>query len=168
MLRAKNAIYIDSTFAYLQKGSGAGGNTLLFAEQGNVEAIVNPEHSTVAFTVDGGNDTAELRIQAGNRVWEEGTIYVPTIENGARQSANAPGAEFNGNILLDKPLEINHSGLGRTLLSASRDIESQVHAPMWFVYKNKNLTDSVIVTAGRHIETHAKMRFDFTDAAENR
>jgi hypothetical protein len=164
VLRAKNSIYIDSGFVYAQEGAGGSGRAFLFAEQGNVEALLAPAGSKISFAVNGAGNTTAICLQAGNRTGEEGSVDDPTIQNPARPAAGMSGAEYDGNILLDKTFEVRHNGLGHTLLSSSRDIENQVHAPMRFVYSNPALTDSVVVSAGRHLEAHAAWLFDFSDA----
>ena len=170
ILRAYHSIYIDSNFEYTQTGTGDGGKKLLFAETGNVEAIVgntlSGANSSVEFNIP-ATDITELRIQAGNQVWNEGdTCDRVTNWTTCWITGRAPGAEFDGNILLNKPLSVNHEGLGFTMLSSARDIENQVLAPVYFDYDNNTITDSLIMTAGRHIETHAKVTFDYSGAGD--
>jgi hypothetical protein len=157
-LRAYHSIFIDSTFVYRQNVAG-GGDVLLFAETGNIEAIVtrrdDAADDTVLFDVRNPGFDKEIRIQAGNRVWD-GT------ENDAPASdywENVSNPEFSGNILFNKPFLVRHAGTGATILSASRDIETQVTAPFFFTCTNA-AGGRLDITAGRHVETHARMQFD--------
>jgi hypothetical protein len=161
VLRAWNSIYMDSSFIYNQSATGdVGGNTLLYAEQGNIEAIVDSVVTSVSFRIDGTADESELRLQAGNLLWNEGNINRAPVAFPACYSVGGDnGAEYDGNILFNKPLRIENKGRGYTLLSAGRDIENQIQAPFEFKYDNVN-ADSFYMTAGRHIETHAMVRFN--------
>ncbi|MDR0699409.1 MAG: hypothetical protein LBG28_09385, partial [Tannerella sp.] len=172
--RAYNAIYIDSTFIY-QQNFGDGGDVLLYAEVGNIEAAATRQKDayadgyvaddTVMFDIRNTEYTAEIRLQAGNQVWGEGYENgEPTSFASCWETGGAENAEYNGNILYNKPFIMNNKGKGNTILSAARDIESQVMAPFIFAYDGGHqLSGDLTVTAGRHIETHAKMRFDYPD-----
>ena len=71
--------------------------------------------------------------------------------------------EWTGNILFNKPLNVTSNAKGYTVLSAERDIETQVDAPFTFTYTNEtDSLDDLYMTAGRHIETHKKMTYTYT------
>jgi len=176
-LRAHKSIFIDSSFVY-QTNVEEGGDVLLFAETGNIEAAVTRQDRTdfrtngyiaddyMLFDIDNPNFNAEIRLQAGNLLWIEGDINTQPVNfpNCWTVGCN-PGAEFNGNILFNKPFFMINKGTGKTLLSAARDIETQVMAPTFFDFTNSGHTntDSLTLTAGRHIETHAMMQFDYDE-----
>jgi hypothetical protein len=170
--RAYNSIFIDSTYEFIQAGQ-AGDSILMFAETGNVEAAATRQDrstfptagyiadDTVLFNISDAAFAGEIRIQAGNQVLSEGDINTqPTAFLACWATGSAPNAEYNGNILYNKPLLIDNKGIGKTLISAARDIETQVMAPFVFSYDNIN-ADSITLTAGRHVETHAMMRFEY-------
>ena len=181
-LRAYNSLFIDSTLVY-QQYAGAGGNVLMYAEIGNVEAAVTRQDradfptngyiadDTVLFDIPNTDFDKEIRIQAGNRVWGEGALGNNINENAAPYDAStcwfkgcADNAEFFGNILFNKPLLMQNQGSGYTILSAARDIETQVMAPFIFTYGiNHTNSGNLDITAGRHIETHALMQFNYPE-----
>lgn len=152
-LRAWNSIFIDDAFKYsiVNGTSSTTGDVLLFAETGNVEAIKN-NTTSVEFNIgtSANDDPTKLQIQAGNNVDD----YCTKSEC---YSSNA----FDSNILFNKKIAINHYGKGETLISAARDIENQINGPMEFAYFNKSLEQPFFMTAGRHIETHANVKFDY-------
>jgi hypothetical protein len=163
VLRALNSIYIDSNFVYNQQAiTGLGGYALLYAEQGNIEAIVDSVKAAVSFKIEGTDDVSELRLQAGNRVWGEGggDINAAPINFAICYVTGSDlTAEYDGNILFNKPLNIENAGKGYTLISAGRDIENQVQAPFVFTYNNPAVANFDL-TAGRHIESHALIQFN--------
>jgi hypothetical protein len=159
-IRAYNSIHIDKDFThslagYSNPGSEYADTTMLYAESGNIEAM---NGGAVEFSI-GGQDSTYLLLQAGNKL---GNPY------GATFCYPAYYDEWKGNILFgnNKTLAINHAGVGPTLISASRDIENQVNANFMFAYSSPQLgdKDNLLITAGRHIETHAPYTFDYTVA----
>ena len=164
-LRAFNSIFIDSTFVYQQNVS-EGGNVLLFAETGNIEAAVTRRDNhgyvaddTVLFDIKNAGFTKDIRIQAGNQVRIGTENTPPTLVADWKKDAEE-GAEYFGNILFNKPLLMQNKGKGYTILSAARDIESQIMAPFIFTYDNSE-SGHLDITAGRHVETHALWQFNY-------
>jgi hypothetical protein len=173
--RAYNSIFIDSTFVYEQYVS-EGGDILLFAETGNIEAAVTRQDAsefptngyiaddTVRFDIRNIDFNKEIRIQAGNQVWSGNENSIPTNLLDCWKKGDVSGAEYNGNILYNKPFIMDNRGKGYTILSAARDIETQVMAPFIFTYNGGHqASGNLDVTAGRHIETHAMMQFNYPD-----
>ncbi|MDR1116066.1 MAG: hypothetical protein LBL33_07990 [Tannerella sp.] len=173
--RAFNSIFIDSTFVYEQYVS-EGGDILLFAETGNIEAAVTRQDAsefpttgyiaddTVRFDIQNIDFNKEIRIQAGNQVWDGDEDDQPTNLLTCWKKGDVVGAEYNGNILYNKPFIMDNRGKGYTILSAARDIETQVMAPFIFTYNGGHQASGDLdVTAGRHIETHAMMQFNYPD-----
>ena len=182
-LRAYNSVFIDSTFEYIQGSSAltpSNDNVLLFAEIGNIEAAVTRQSKSdfadngdyvaddsVVFTFN-NNFSKEFRMQAGNQIWGEnptGSLIdidaEPTDIINWRKG-NMLYAEYYGNILYNKPFKMYHDGTGHSVISAARDIETQIMAPFTFNYTNAAASSgNMLFTAGRHIETHAMMRFDY-------
>jgi hypothetical protein len=161
-IRAYNSIHMDRDFTHtLTSHYTSGGDyvdtTLLFAEAGNIEAM---NSGAVQFNVS-ANDSTYLLLQSGN---------MPGDPCGITSSCFANN-NWDGNILFgkDKTLTINHKGVGPTLISSSRDIENQIGAAFTFTYQNTGLSknDSLLITAGRHIETHASYLFDYSVAGAN-
>jgi hypothetical protein len=159
-IRAFNSIHIDKDFTHtLESGYSSGeyvDTTMLYAETGNIEAMTNT--GRVIFNIS-SSDSTYLLLQAGNKL---GNPYGVTLYS-------SPYDNWKGNILFgeNKTLEINHAGVGPTLISASRDIENQTGSGFTFTYSNSNLrdkTDDLLITAGRHIETHAPYVFNYTTA----
>jgi hypothetical protein len=162
-VRAFNSIYIDGDFKHELKSkytpeSDLVDTTLLFAETGNIEAIT-VHGSDVTFDIS-ANDSTYLLLQAGNQLGNPcgATTLCPL----------ATSTQWRGNILFgkNKTLTIRHDGVGPTLISAARDIESRTGAKAAFIYTNPKLgnKDHLLLTAGRHIETHASYLFDYNDA----
>ena len=177
-MRAYNSIFIDSTFVYDQdtiNNTPANDNILLFAETGNVEAAVTRQDDghgyvaddTVRFALN-TNFSKEFRMQAGNKPWFGGENIQPTnFTFGCWEVGCLPGAEFDGNILYNKPFLFNNKGTGYSIISSARDIETQVMAPFVFTYNGGHRNSGNLdITAGRHIETHAKMQFNYVDLNE--
>ena len=156
--RAWNSVYLDHNFTYNQ-GAADGGNFLVFAQTGNVEAILN-NGTKVLLDVTNKDNTGEIRVQAGN-LPDELCAVNPCTDAIDDDAVSA----FDGNVLFGKPLEINNDGLGYTIISASRDIENQTGAPFDFTYTNPDLTAAFDMTAGRHIETHSPILFDYKGGA---
>ncbi|MDR2915330.1 MAG: hypothetical protein LBV74_10950, partial [Tannerella sp.] len=163
--RAFNSIYLDNTFDFERagsgdagaKGTGGTGRTLLFAETGNIEAIAG-SGTDITFTL-GDADSSLLTLQAGNQVG--GICAAPTQFSCWDLNGN-PGAEYDGNILFNNKLTINSEGTGNVLVSSARDIESQISADFTFTFDESGLNPGdVLLTAGRHVETHAPMLFDY-------
>ena len=167
-IRAFNSIYVDGDYQhYLFSNSRFNSglyvdSTLTYAETGNYEAIGN---GTVEFNFS-DNDSVYFLLQAGNTL---GNPCGPTGGPTACDYSILPiTSSWHGNVLFgdNKTFTITHHGVGPTLISASRDIENQEGALVTFTYDNPALSDgdSVKVTAGRHIETHAPYLFDFYTA----
>ena len=176
-IRAFNTIHIDSAFNYsfisstgYTPGSDYRDTTMLYAETGNIEALNRVGTEGVSFTFSVQNspptvyDSIYFLLQAGNKLGQPcgESLCFPDISNDNR---------WKGNILFgnDKTLTVNHHGVGPTLISASRDIENQVGANFTFNYTNETLgdRDSLTITAGRHVETHAPYLFDFSQAGKD-
>ncbi len=173
-MRAWKSLFIDQNYTYNQ-ATEEGGDVFLFAHTGNLEAIegsVNAPASPIGsvagtkvlFDITNPDNNEELRLQAGNQPngsnRNRGGECMPNV-NCSGLAWAAPGKEFEGNILFNKPLTVNHEGLGYTILSASRDIENQLNAPFVFTYNHTNITDSFVMTAGRHVETHNVVTFNY-------
>ena len=175
-IRAYNSIYFDGNVLHnlSPKGvvrSDAIDTTLTYAETGNVEAMKMPNlissTDSVRFAFD-KLDYVYFLLQAGNGLGE------PC----APSACNIYDGEWNGNILFgpNKTFTINHDGRGPTLISAARDIENQEGANFTFNYTNEHLglslgsaveNSDMLITAGRHIETHAPYLFNFVEAGYN-
>jgi len=170
-IRAYNSIYVDADYQHTLSSTNKYNSgdyvdsTLTYAETGNYEAInssaVLPT-GNVVFNFS-ANDSVYFLLQAGNKLGNP---------CGATECLQPINLEFwHGNVLFGtgKEFTINHDGVGPTLISASRDIENQVDANFTFTYTNPELSDgdSVKVTAGRHIETHAPYWFDFSQALKS-
>jgi hypothetical protein len=165
-IRAFNSIHIEGDFNHtLASTFTPGGDlvdtTLLFAETGNVEAM-NKKGPDVTFNI-GSRDSTYLLLQAGNPIGDP--CGATTVCSQARDD------EWHGNILFGKgkTLTVNHEGVGPVRISAARDIEHRTGANVTFRYKNPNLgnKDNLLITAGRHIETHAPYLFDYSHAGES-
>ncbi|MDR1864561.1 MAG: hypothetical protein LBR08_03220, partial [Bacteroidales bacterium] len=162
-IRAFNSIYFDGKFNYSLASQTAytpansiADTVLLYAETGNIE-LQNKLGDTVRYDIS-ANDSTYLLIQAGNGLGNPCGLTQNFLDN-----------EWHGNILFGpgKVFAVNHKGVGPTLISAARDIENQKGAKFNFTYENTNLAtdgDNLLITAGRHIETHAPYTFDFETA----
>ena len=174
-MRAYNSIFIDSTFVYDQDtttNAPINDNILLYAETGNIEAAVTRQDAGHGYVAD---DTVrfalnesfvnEFRMQAGNKVWvADGENMKPTNFPGCWNIGCDLLAEFDGNILFNKPFLMNNKGKGYSIISSARDIETQVMAPFIFNYDgNHKVSDNLDITAGRHLETHAMMQFNYAE-----
>lgn len=169
-MRAFNSIYVDPAFAYTNSAANTDDTHLLmFAETGNIEAIKNSGTAMTINMTEATNHTI-IRLQAGNTVgmntvndMNVATERYPSIED-AGPKCTVNFNEWDGNILFNKPFSINHDALGQTLISAERDIENQINGPMTFSYTNTALENPFLMTAGRHIETHSDVKFDYATA----
>jgi hypothetical protein len=163
VINAYRSIYINGKFGYLTKSlvqaenhsinhlnpGISAGNLLLYAETGNVET---GNSGTVLITVEAADNNGDIRIQAGPYLC----------------SANSQFDEDHGNILFGKPLTIDNAGSGYTILQAHRDIEIQTSAPATFIHTGKADADTaVMLVAGRHIETHSPVTFDYNQNAKD-
>lgn len=164
LFRAYNSVFVDSALTY-NNTTKVGGNTRIMAHTGNVEAIkyvgtkATPVDNVVSYTITDSDNTTEIRLQAGNDNTNAGVMDIVDICAPSVCNLN----KWNGNILFNKPLTVSHKGKGYTILSAERDIETQVDAPFVFAYENAAV-DDFDMTAGRHIETHRGMYFDYNTA----
>jgi len=167
-IRAFNSIYVDGDYQHTLSSTNLFNSgdmvdtTLTYAETGNYEASGSGQ---VVFNFS-ANDSVYFLLQAGNTLGNPcGETYVCDRNDTQNKSP------WHGNVLFgdDKAFTINHDGVGKTLVSASRDIENQEGANVTFNYTNVALSndDSVTVTAGRHIETHAPYWFDFSQAGKS-
>ncbi len=177
VINAYRTIYINNKFDYTTNSQiqaenhlinhryypeMAAGNILMYAETGNVEAVEDRYPSvkdTVNITVNAAtNNNGDIRIQAGP------FLCRPNCDDDLFD-------KDHGNILFNKPLNITNNGSGYTILQAHRDIETQVGAPATFTHAGilgNTLTDSAtLLVAGRHIETHATMKFDYDSSAKD-
>ena len=161
-MRAYNSIYVDPNFVYNNAGDNVdaasvrvNNHLLMFAETGNIEAIQNPG-TKMEIEMTNKLNTTSIQLQAGNTV---GSYCV------AGPVCNPAKPAFDGNILFNKVFNIDHNALGTTLISAERDIENQISGPMTFTYGNPALDANFDMTAGRHIETHAAVTFDYANAS---
>ena len=153
-IRAYNSIHMDADFTHTltsKKGANNVDTIMEYAETGNVEAM-NP--GNVLHTIS-ATDSVYFLLQAGNGLGKPcGPTYCATNYD-----------QWHGNILFDKnkTFTMNHYGVGPSLISASRDIENQPGANFVFNYTNPALRDkdSLLITAGRHIETHASYKFNY-------
>ncbi|MDR1813430.1 MAG: hypothetical protein LBR18_01100, partial [Tannerella sp.] len=169
LLRAYNSVYIDTTFEYTRSvGTGLGdgygtGPTLIFAETGNVEAIAMDD-AEMKFSI-GTDDSSLLLIQAGNKlnpadVIDNGICLQPT-DFSCWNKGSAAGAQYDGNILFANKLTIESAGTGERILSAARDIENQVGGKITISVEEQGLRPgNVLLTAGRHVETHAPVELN--------
>ena len=172
-LRALNSIFLDNSFEYLRTGSGDAsgkgktgtGPTFLFAETGNIEAITKGQKTAIDFKL-GATDSSSLTIQAGN---QPGAINAGPSLFSCWKLNGRPESEYDGNILINKSLTVTNNGTGNLTVSAARDIETQIYAPIIFtfeegpngaggVYGNPG---DILLTAGRHMETHAQVLIDY-------
>ncbi|MDR1222399.1 MAG: T9SS type A sorting domain-containing protein [Tannerella sp.] len=173
VINAYRTIYVNNKFDYLTNSTiqaenhridhhvhpMTAGNLLMYAETGNVEAVEDEDSSvkdTVNITVNAAsNNNGDIRIQAGPY------LCVPNCNDLFDQN--------HGNILFNKPLNVTNNGSGFTILQAHRDIETQIDAPATFTHANvsgNTLSDTAtLLVAGRHIETHATMKFDYDHTA---
>lgn len=170
MIGALHSVYIDSSLTYDQAQmnytNGANyttGDLNIFAHEGNIEAIKDGQTpgapgapvTSVDLTIDQPYNTTEIRMQAGNDPLNGELCNVMNCYN--------PASKWVGNILFNKPLNVTSNAKGYTVLSAERDIETQVDAPFTFMYTNTtDSLDDLLMTAGRHIETHKKMTYTYT------
>ena len=166
IIRAYNSVYqdglFDLKFESQVNSTPIHDSILVFAETGNYEAmsiVNNPD--LVKYSI-AENDYIYFLLQAGNKLGE------PCLPTACIPQPSNLLDEWHGNILfgVDKAFTIEHEGKGPTLISAARDIENQVGAKFTFKYKNTSLDidDDMLITAGRHIETHAPYLFDYSAA----
>ena len=170
MIGALHSVYVDSSFVYDQAQINytdgvdyITGDLDIFAHEGNIEAIKDGQNpigakgnpnTSVDITIDQPFNTTEIRMQAGNDPLNRDWCNVMNCYD---------RDQWTGNILFNKPLNITSNAKGYTVLSAERDIETQVDAPFTFIYTNTtDSLDDFNMTAGRHIETHKKMTYTYT------
>jgi hypothetical protein len=166
LVRAMNSVYVDSNLVYTQnqedsvvsgKWNDKAGYFHMFAETGNIEAI-NAPLTSVNMTISETNNSSDIRFQAGNNPH---TLSLCDHRTPLTDFFCNAHSQWDGNILFNKPLNVLSEGKGATTLSAERDIETQVDAPFTFTYNNDTIMQPLLLTAGRHIETHKMMRINY-------
>ncbi|MDR2472009.1 MAG: hypothetical protein LBD53_00415, partial [Tannerella sp.] len=165
-IRAFNSIYLSGQFitnlqSVYTPASGTVDTILKYAETGNIESQTKGTDSdSVVYNINAA-DSTYLLFQAGN-----------ILGNPCGATLNYASDKWHGNILFgpNKVFAISHKGVGPTLISAARDIENQIGANFHFTYENSRLSapgDNLLITAGRHIETHANYTIDYSTAGTN-
>jgi hypothetical protein len=170
-IRAFNSIHVDSAFLFslagLQRFTSSpviADTTLAYAETGNYEAISVDKKlpgDSIRYSFS-ANDSVYFLLQAGNRL---GYPCGASLCIDSSAPIYNVDRRWNGNILFgeNRTFTLRHAGVGPTLISAARDIENQPGANFTFDYTSTDLgvNDSILITAGRHIETHAPYWFNY-------
>ena len=165
-VRAYNSVHIDGDFIFnvhsathYSIGDTDVDTVMKFAELGNIEAFAVVGNEVRYWISD--NDSVYFLFQAGNVLGKPCWPSLPCL--------TSLFDRWHGNILFgtNKTFTINHDGVGPTRISAARDIENQVGAAFTFNYTNDELKDDdiLLITAGRHIETHAPYAFNYFNAS---
>ena len=156
-IRAFNSVFFDNEVNFIRFN---GDSALIYAETGNIEAIVGDGGKPLTFDL-GDDDISDLIFQAGNKLGVDGINESPTQLNHWRKGSG-DNAEFDGNILLNNPFNVTNTGIGNLLMSSARDIETQTGAPAIFDFNNSSATSGdILITGGRHVETHAFINFKY-------
>jgi hypothetical protein len=172
LLRAVNSVYFDSAFTYrqAQKDLSTGkqydvnaGWLRVFAENGNIEAINSPATQFNVVITEAAN-SSEVRLQAGN---DPDTPSGCSFGSIAAQT-DGHGSHWEGNILFNKPLNVTSAGVGAVTLLAERDIENQQNAPFTFNFNSDSIMQPLLLSAGRHLETHSKTSVNYLGGVNQR
>ena len=162
-IRAYNSIHKDESFNFSLSSVGVNSvtprlsdTTLTYAETGNIEALIHADQNASVNYSFSPNDSVFFLYQAGNKLGNP---------CGITNCFDPDFGQWYSNILYNKPFTITHQGVGPTLISAARDIENQNGADFTFDYSNPGLgnEDNLLITAGRHIETHAPYWFNYNN-----